>query len=128
MIDANTIATIVFAVVFALVSGLVGLVISDMRQRMSALERDKASGADLEALRTEVRSVANTSHSIEVNIATIKEQMARVASDMESEKRTRSETNKGLVDRLNSLEDRIMRKIEDLQRYGRRRGDDDAGD
>jgi predicted nucleic acid-binding Zn-ribbon protein len=124
MIDASVIVPLVFAVIFAVVSGLTGWVISDMRQRMSALERDKASRTDLEALRVEVRAVANTGHSIEVHIATIKEQMARVASDMESEKRTRSETNRGLVERLSNIEERIMHKIEDLQRYGRRRGDD----
>lgn len=44
---------------------------------------------------------------LKTNMATVKAQMARYTSDIESEKRTRAETNRELTDKIQHLEDRL---------------------
>lgn len=45
---------------------------------------------------------------LKTNMATVKTQMARYTSDIESEKRTRAEVNRELTSKIQHLEDRLQ--------------------
>jgi septal ring factor EnvC (AmiA/AmiB activator) len=101
-----------------------------LERRMDNLEKDKANREDVDELRDElhllssdVRKSNDTSNQLNVAIARITEQMARVVSDIESEKRTRSDANKAIMAAIRETKEDIIKQVQANMAYGRRKSD-----
>jgi translation initiation factor 2B subunit (eIF-2B alpha/beta/delta family) len=97
---------------------------------MDNLEKDKANREEVDELRDElhllssdVRKSNDTSNQLNVAIARITEQMARVVSDIESEKRTRSDANKAIMAAIRETKEDIIKQVQANMAYGRRKSD-----
>ena len=102
----------------------------DMRRRVELVEARKAEHDEVDELRTELRSLAedvkrgnDATHIINVSMARLIEQVARIVSDIESEKRTRAESSKALMDEIRRSETTIISRMTQVVTYGRRKGD-----
>jgi septal ring factor EnvC (AmiA/AmiB activator) len=101
-----------------------------LERRMDNLEKDKANREEVDELRDElhllssdVRKSNDTSNQLNVAIARITEQMARVVSDIESEKRTRSDANKAIMAAIRETKEDIIKQVQANMAYGRRKSD-----
>jgi septal ring factor EnvC (AmiA/AmiB activator) len=101
-----------------------------MERRMDNVEKDKADRDEVDELRNELKLLSNAMRQsndmagqLNVAIARITEQMARVASDIESEKRTRSDANKEIMAAIRETKADIIRQVQQNMAYGRRKTD-----
>ena len=120
-------------VLAGLAATLIGLIWRDLRVRIDALERQMTLKADacelheqrveimhdLDKQRAQIVDLNKSSHAIDISLATIKEQNARVVSDLESEKRTRNEANNRIFNQL----EKIRVSIEQRGKRYREEGD-----
>jgi len=101
--------------------GLAGIAWKAIHDRMAAQKLVIEGKADLDELNRQRDHVGNIFEKlglVEREVTEIKTQMGRVVSDIESEKRTRSETNK----EINGKIDQITGKIDQLiERRNRKR-------
>ena len=102
---------------------ILGAWIKDWGRRMVALEEKKADKAEVSELHDEVRRSINDTTQINVAIARLTEQMARVVADIESEKRTRADANKAILEQMLRMEKNLSERIQQSIGYGRRKGD-----
>jgi hypothetical protein len=116
--------------VYALALAFGAQVWLDMRRRMETVELRKSEKDEVEELREEVRTLADdvkrgndATHVINVSMARLIEQVARIVSDIESEKRTRAETSKALMEEIRRSEASIIARMTQVVTYGRRKGD-----
>jgi len=89
---------------------LTAVVWGDMKRRVGKVEKNlecKANKTEMEHRRTDIGKLFETTVQIQIDIATIKQQVSRVGSDMESEKRTRTEINREILAELRTILDKI---------------------
>lgn len=101
-----------------------------MNRRLEYTESQKADRAELEALAEEVKTLAQDGKAtyekisqIQVQNATITQQVGRVVSDIESEKRTRAETTRDLKEEMRRNKNELSQEIRALVAHGRRKED-----
>jgi hypothetical protein len=119
-----------FGVLYTIALAFGAQVWLDLRRRTEKNEHEKAERSEVDELRTELRMLAddsrkasNSTHQINVAIARLTEQIARVVSDIESEKRTRAESSKALLEEIRRSEATILQRLTQVATYGRRQGD-----
>ncbi len=97
------------ATMLAALLGLAGLAWKVIHDRMAAQKlvvNHKAEADELNRQRDRVTKIFEKLGLVEREVTEIKTQMARVVSDIESEKRTRSETNREITGKLDQLIER----------------------
>lgn len=127
----DTILKIV-TVVLMIAVPVMGLFLRDRDRRMERVETEKADRGEVDELRGDVKSLAedvrkgnDATHQINVAIARLTEQMARVVSDIESEKGTIKRQNERVLSTLDELSRqqqaiaRAMERIADRLGTGR---------
>lgn len=112
-----------FSAGMGIVMFLTAFLLKDWSRRMVALETGKADRTDVDALEERVEQSSNALNNINVELATLREQMHRVVSDIESEKRTRADANSRLLDEMRRMENAILTRFELMLSNSRRKGD-----
>jgi septal ring factor EnvC (AmiA/AmiB activator) len=114
----------------SLAAGLLLALWKGMERRVNNVEKEKADKEEVDELRNELKLLSNAMRQsndmagqLNVAIARITEQMARVASDIESEKRTRSDANKEIMAAIRETKADIIRQVQQNMAYGRRKTD-----
>ena len=119
-----------FGVVYTLALAFGAQVWLDLKGRVGMVETKKAEQAEVDELRTEIHALTedirksnDSANRLDVAIARLTEQMARVVSDIESEKRTRSDANKEIMAAIRETKVDIIKQVQQNLAYGRRKGD-----
>ena len=116
--------------------GMIGVLVAYVWQRrdrdmveFTSKLSSKADKAEMDELKLHVHEMSKISIAAQISLATINEKLGRIASDLESEKGTRSRVNAELFRQIEKNFEALSQQVEilrrEIPRYGRRYHDGD---